>query len=109
MGTVPVVPPAKTPIARTMPIVLVLTGAVVLIGASTAYNVISGGHKKDVAKSTLQSRPATADSQQVSSFQKQQALILKSPTPTADRSDERPRAGHASAGAGSGCHSTARI
>jgi type IV secretory pathway VirB10-like protein len=78
MGTVPVVPPAKTPIARTMPIVLVLTGAVVLIGASTAYNVISGGHKKDVAKSTLQSRPATADSQQVSSFQKQQALILKS-------------------------------
>ncbi len=35
MGTVPVVPSAKPPIGKTMPIVLVLTGAVVLIGAST--------------------------------------------------------------------------
>ena len=78
MGTVPVVPPARPPIGRTMPIVLVLTGAVVLIGASTAYNVVTGSHKKDPAKSTMQSRPSTADTQQVSSFEKQQALIQKS-------------------------------
>ena len=78
MGTVPVVPPAKPPIGRTMPIVLVLTGAVVLIGASTAYNVATGSHKKEPAKSTMQSRPATADTQQVSGFEKQQALIQKS-------------------------------
>jgi type IV secretion system protein VirB10 len=78
MGTVPVVPPAKPPIGKTMPIVLVLTGAVVLIGASTAYNVVTGSHKKEPAKSTMQSRPSTADTQQVSGFEKQQALIQKS-------------------------------
>ncbi len=78
MGTVPVVPTGKPPIGKTMPIVLVLTGAVVLIGASTAYNTITGGHKKEPAKSTLQSRPATADTQQVNGFEKQQALIQKS-------------------------------
>ncbi len=78
MGTVPVVPSGKPPIGRTMPIVLMLTGAVVLIGVSTAYNVMTGSHKKEPAKSTLQSRPATADTQQVNSFEKQQALIQKS-------------------------------
>lgn len=78
MGTVPVVPSGKPPIGRTMPIVLVLTGAVVLIGVSTAYNVMTGSHKKEPAKSTLQSRPSTADTQQVNSFEKQQALIQKS-------------------------------
>ena len=78
MGTVPVVPSGKPPIGRTMPIVLVLTGAVVLIGASTAYNVFTGSHKKEPAKSTLQSRPSTADTQQVNGFEKQQALIQKS-------------------------------
>jgi type IV secretory pathway VirB10-like protein len=78
MATVPVEPKAKSPIARTMPIVLVLTGAVVLIGASSAYNALIGSHKKEPAKSALQARPATADTQQVSSFEKQQALIQKS-------------------------------
>jgi len=78
MGTVPVVPTGKPPIGRTMPIVLVLTGAVVLIGASTAYNTLTGSHKKEPGKSTLQSRPATADTQQVTGFEKQQALIQKS-------------------------------
>ena len=77
MGTVPVVPSGKPPIGRTMPIVLVLTGGVVLIGASTAYNTITGGHKREAAKSTLPSRPSTADTQQVSGFEKQQALIQK--------------------------------
>ena len=77
MGTVPPVPTGKPPIGRTMPVVLVLTGAVVLIGASTAYNAMSGSHKKEAAKSNLQSRPATADTQQVSGFEKQQALIQK--------------------------------
>ena len=79
MGTVPVAPSTKPPIGKTMPIVLALTGAVVLIGASTAYNVISGSsHKQEAAKSTLPARPSTADTQQVSNFQKQQALLQKS-------------------------------
>ena len=78
MSTVPPVPAPKPPITRTMPIVLVLTAAVVLIGASTAYNAVSGTHKKDAAKSVFQARPFTADPQQVSNFQKQQELIQKS-------------------------------
>ena len=78
MDTVPQQQETKTPIRKTMPIVLVLLGAVVLIGISTVYNAITGSaHKKDPAKSTLQSRPATADPQQVTGFEKQQAQIAK--------------------------------
>ena len=78
MGTVPVAPSAKPPIGKTMPIVLALTGAMVLLGVSTAYNVMTGGHKQDATKSTLPARPSTADTQQVNGFEKQQALIQKS-------------------------------
>ncbi len=79
MGTVPVAPSTKPPIGKTLPIVLALTGAVALIGVSTAYNVITGsGHKQEAAKSTLPASPSTADTQQVSNFQKQQALLQKS-------------------------------
>lgn len=78
MGSVPVVPSSKPPISRTLPIVLVLTAAVALIGVATAYNTITGVHKKEAAKSNLQSKPATADTQQVSNFQKQQALLQQS-------------------------------
>jgi len=39
---------------------------------------LTGSHKKEPGKSTLQSRPATADTQQVTGFEKQQALIQKS-------------------------------
>ncbi len=78
MGSVPVTPVGKPPIGKTMPIVLVLTGAVVLIGVSTAYNMATGSHKKEPAKSVLQSRPSTADNQQVGNFEKEQALIQKS-------------------------------
>ena len=77
MGTVPAVPPGKPPIGKTLPIVLVLTGAVALIGVSTAYNTLTSSHKKEAAKSTMQSRPSTADAQQVNGFQKQQELIQK--------------------------------
>ena len=79
MGTVPVPPSTKPPIGKTLPIVLALTGAVVLLGVSAAYNAVtSSGHKQEAAKSTLSARPATADTQQVSNFQKQQALMQKS-------------------------------
>ncbi len=79
MGTVPVAPSTKPPIGKTLPIVLALTGAIALIGVSTAYNVMTGSsHKQDAAKSTLPARPSTADTQQVSNFQKQQALLQKS-------------------------------
>ena len=79
METVPEQPTAKAPIKKTMPIVLVLLGAVLLIGISTAYNAMTGAsRKKDAAaKSTLQTKPATADPQQVSGFEKQQQLLAK--------------------------------
>jgi type IV secretory pathway VirB10-like protein len=78
METVPQQPTAKPPIRKTMPIVLVLLGAVLLIGISTAHNAITGsGRKKEAAKSALQTRPATADPQQVTGFEKQQQLIAK--------------------------------
>ena len=79
MGTVPVPPSTKPPIGKTLPIVLALTGAVVLIGVSTAYNVVTtSSHKQGATKSTLPARPSTADTQQVTNFQKQQALLQKS-------------------------------
>src|SRR3984885_8231882 len=79
METVPEQPTAKAPIRKTMPIVLVLLGAVLLIGISTAYNAMIGAsRKKDAAaKSTLQTKPATADPQQVTGFEKQQQLLAK--------------------------------
>jgi type IV secretory pathway VirB10-like protein len=78
METVPQQPTAKPPIRKTMPIVLVLLGAVLLIGISTAYNAMTGSsRKKEAAKSALQTRPATADPQQVTGFEKQQQLIAK--------------------------------
>ncbi len=79
METVPVPPSTKPPIGKTLPIVLALTGAVVLLGVSAAYNAVtSSGHKQEAAKSALSARPATADTQQVSNFEKQQALMQKS-------------------------------
>jgi hypothetical protein len=77
METVPEQPTAKAPIRKTMPIVLVLLGVVVLIGASTVYNALTS-HKKDAAtKSALQTRPATADPAQVTAFERNQQLIAR--------------------------------
>ena len=78
METVSQQPTSKAPISKTLPIVIALTGAVLLIGVSTAYNAMSSGHKKEATKGTLQARPATADPQQVSGFEKQQQMIAKS-------------------------------
>ena len=78
MGSVPIVPAGKPPIGKMMPLVLVLTGAVVLIGVSTAYHAATGGHKKEPAKSALQARPSTADNQQVGNFEKQLSFTVPS-------------------------------
>lgn len=78
METVPQQPQAKTPIKKTMPIVLVLLGVVILIGISTAFNAMTNSsRKREAAKSTMATRPATADPQQVSGFEQQQALLQK--------------------------------
>jgi type IV secretion system protein VirB10 len=79
MGTVPVQPNAKPPISKTMPIVLVLLGSVMLIALATGYNAMTAAsHKKDAAaKSALQTKPATANPQQVTGFEKQQQLLAK--------------------------------
>ncbi|NYF54110.1 TrbI/VirB10 family protein [Tunturiibacter gelidoferens] len=78
METVPEQLQSKTPIKRTMPIVLALLGVVILIGISTAYNALtSGSRKREATKSALATRPATADPQQVTGFENQQALLAK--------------------------------
>lgn len=78
METVPQQPLAKTPIKKTMPIVLILLGVVILIGISTAFNAMTNSsRKREAAKSTMATRPATADPQQVKGFEQQQALLQK--------------------------------
>ena len=76
-STVPSQPVGKPPIKSAMPIVLTVTGVIVLVGASTAWNVVSG-HAKEAPKSTMQNRPNTANPQQVTGFEKTQAQITKS-------------------------------
>jgi type IV secretion system protein VirB10 len=79
METVPEQPTAKSPIQRTLPIVLVLLGVVILIGISSAYNALSGASKKKdaAAKSAYQTKPATADPQQVKGFQQEQQELAQ--------------------------------
>jgi type IV secretory pathway VirB10-like protein len=79
METVPEQPTAKSPIQRTLPIVLVLLGVVILIGISSAYNALTGASKKKdaAAKSAYQTKPATADPQQVKGFQREQQELAQ--------------------------------
>ncbi len=75
-ATVPRQPQAEAPLKKGLPLVIGLIAAVLLFGVSNALNLISG-HKKDAAKSALPERPATANAQQVSSFENQQAIEAK--------------------------------
>jgi type IV secretory pathway VirB10-like protein len=74
METVPEQPTPKPPIQKTLPIVLVLLGVVILIAISSAYNALTGASKKKetATKSAFQTKPATADPQQVKGFEEQQ-------------------------------------
>lgn len=54
-----------------MPVLMILVGIVVLIGLTNLIGLVSG-NKKDAPKSSLATRPAAANPQQVHSFETQQ-------------------------------------
>jgi len=70
-ATVPEQPEAKPPVRKTMPVVIALVVIVALIGIANLSSLISG-NKKAAPQSALPMRPATANPQQVSSFESQQ-------------------------------------
>ncbi len=54
-----------------MPVVILLTAGMLLIGGSAVYNAFHNS-RKPAAKSTLQTQPSTADPQQVAGFNQRQ-------------------------------------
>ncbi len=72
-ATVPQQPEAKPPVRKGMPIVIALVVIIALIGIANLSSLVSG-NKKAAPASALPMRPASANPQQVSSFESQQAL-----------------------------------
>ncbi len=72
-ATVPQQPEAKPPVRKGMPIVIALVVIIALIGIANLSSLVSG-NKKAAPASALPMRPASANPQQVSSFESQQAM-----------------------------------
>jgi type IV secretory pathway VirB10-like protein len=72
-ATVPEQPEAKPPLRRSTPVVITLVAILGLIGIANISSLVSG-NKKAAPASTLPMRPATANPQQVSSFETQQKM-----------------------------------
>jgi type IV secretion system protein TrbI len=72
-ATVPQQPEAKPPVRKGMPIVIALVVIIALIGIANLSSLVSG-NKKSAPASALPMRPASANPQQVSSFETQQQL-----------------------------------
>jgi type IV secretory pathway VirB10-like protein len=70
-ATVPEQPEAKPPVSKGMPLLIALVVIIALIGIANLSSLVSG-NKKSVPQSALPMRPATANPQQVSSFETQQ-------------------------------------
>ena len=90
-GQIPIVPEqpeAKAPLRKRFPIVIALAGVVLLFGLSNLIGLISGGKKDNTPRSALPMRPATANPQQVTSFQTQQTLAAKSDAMERERRQE---------------------
>ena len=66
-------PEARPPIKKSMPAVIALVAIVALIGIANLSSLMSG-NKKSAPASALPMRPATANPQQVSSFETQQQM-----------------------------------
>ena len=71
-GTVPAQPEATPPMKKGMPVVLGL-GAILAVIALANVGSLMSGNKREAPKSAMPMRPATANAQQVSSFQTQQS------------------------------------
>ena len=72
-ATVPEQPEAKPPLKKGMPVVIALVAIIALIGIANLSSLVSG-NKKAAPASALPMRPATANPQQVSSFETQQQM-----------------------------------
>src|SRR3984885_6888203 len=72
-ATVPGQPETRLPIKKSMPAVIALVAIVALIGIANLSSLISG-NKRSAPASALPMRPATANPQQVSSFETQQQM-----------------------------------
>jgi type IV secretion system protein VirB10 len=70
-ATVPEQPEAKPPVKKGLPLVIALVVIIAVIGIANLSSLISG-NKKGAPQSALPMRPATANPQQVSSFETQQ-------------------------------------
>jgi type IV secretory pathway VirB10-like protein len=71
--TVPKQPEAKPPVRKGAPILIALVVIIALIGLANITSLVSG-NKKTAPQSALPMRPATANPQQVSSFETQQQM-----------------------------------
>ena len=72
-ATVPQQPEAASPLKKSTPIIIALVVIVALIGIANLSSLVSGG-KKAAPLSAMPQRPASANPQQVSSFESQQQL-----------------------------------
>jgi type IV secretory pathway VirB10-like protein len=70
-ATVPEQPEAKPPVRKGLPVVIALVAIIAVIGVANISSLLSG-NKKAAPVSALSMRPATANPQQVSSFETQQ-------------------------------------
>lgn len=75
-ATVPPQPEPIAPVRKGMPVVIALVAIVALIGIANISSLVSG-KKRTAPPSALPMRPASANPQQVSSFESQQQLQAK--------------------------------
>lgn len=75
-ATVPEQPAIKSPVKKSMPVIVVLVVFLVLIGVANLSSLISG-HKRSAPASSLAMRPTAPNAQEVNDFETQQALQAK--------------------------------
>jgi len=86
-ATVPEQPEAKPPVRKGMPVVIALVVIIAVIGIANLSSLVSGS-KKAAPQSALPMRPATANPQQVSSFETQQQAQARQDADVAQRQQQ---------------------
>ena len=86
-ATVPEQPEAKPPIKKGVPLLIALVVIIALIGIANLSSLVSG-NKKVAQQSSLPMRPATANPQQVSSFETQQQSQARQDADVAQRQQQ---------------------
>ena len=72
-ATVPQQPEATSPLKKSTPVIVALVAIVAMIGIANLSSLVSG-NKKAAPASALPMRPASANPQQVNSFESQQQM-----------------------------------